>query len=477
MKKIIQKNKYLLLTITFIIIAFLIFGLNSFHNNIWYDEAHQMLLNRLSIIDIIKESQHDTSAPLYPIILKIVTSIFDSSLPVARLTSFGIFSIIFILSFYPIRRLYNLKTSIVFSILMLISTMSSFASIEIRTYSLSLIGTLGATVYSLLYLKENKLSDLIKYMFFSLIALYTHVYAMLSILLLIIMTTIISLLKKKGRKIIISNILLILLFVPWLNVILNSQRQRVEAEFWVTPPTLNTLFTSIKEVLSKELVISIILLLLLLTCIIISIIKKKELKSILYLLIPSIGCLAIFYIWSIYKTPLFVYKYIVPVCGIIYLIMARILTNNKIITPSIIFIILLIPNFIDNYKYEKRLLYDTETYKMIEYVNHIPKEERAFYNTFEFGLGISEYYFPNSKHYIKQDSNISLTGPNIFGELITNKIIKEKYIIVYGRVGEPEYNFIELFNQGYFILDSQTFYNEYNSGCTIYILENYINKE
>ena len=31
----------------------------------------------------------------------------------------------------------------------------------------------------------NKLSDLIKYMFFSLIALYTHVYAMLSILLLI----------------------------------------------------------------------------------------------------------------------------------------------------------------------------------------------------------------------------------------------------------------------------------------------------
>ena len=114
---------------------------------------------------------------------------------------------------------------------------------------------------------------------------------------------------------------------------------------------------------------------------------------------------------------------------------------------------------------------------MIEYVNYIPKKERAFYNTFEFGLGISEYYFPNSKHYIKEDSNISLTGPNIFGELITNKIIKEKYIIVYGRVGEPEYNFIELFNQGYFILDSQTFYNEYNSGCTIYILGNYINKE
>lgn len=471
MKKFLIKHKYIMFTLSFIFIAFIIFGLNSFHNNIWYDEAHQMLLNRLSIPEIITESKHDTSGPLYAIILKITTTIFKPTLATARLTSFSIFSIVFILAFFPIRRLFNTKTSIFFSIIMLLSGMSSFSSIEIRTYSLALVGTLGASVYSLLYLKENKLSDLIKYAFFSIISLYTHVYAMISILFLIILTTIISLITRKSKKIIIVNILLIIAFLPWLNVILNSQRQRVEEEFWVQAPTLNTLIISVKELLSKNMCINLLILLLILISITISLIQKKEIKSILYLLIPSIGCLTTFYIWSLYKTPLFVYKYIVPVCGIIYLILARIISNNNIISPGIILVLLLIPNFIDNYQYEKRLLYDDETYQMIEYVNQIPKEKRAFYNTFEFGLGISEYYFPNSKHYIKPNSNISLTGPEIFGELITNKPIEEKYIILYSFIGEPEYSFIELFEQGYLIMDSRSFYNEYNSGCTIHILE------
>ena len=471
MKQFINNHKYFLLTILFIISSFLIFGLNIFHNNIWYDESHQMLLNRLSIIEIISESKNDTSGPLYAIILKIVSIIFENNLIVARLTSFSIFSLIFILAFYPIRRLYNLKTSFIFSIIILISNMSFFASIEIRNYSLALISTLGATIYSLLYLKENKTSDLIKYFLFSISALYSHVYAMISIIFLIIMNSIYSVITKKGRKILITNVLLIICFIPWLNIILNSQKGRVEKEFWVTKPTINTLLYSIENILTKNIVINFILLAILIMSILIAIKRKKELKSILYLLVPSIICLAFFYIWSLLKTPLYTAKYIVPVCGIIYLIIAKLLSDNKTIIPIIIFILLLVPNFINTYHNEKLMLYDDETYDMINYVNQIPIKQRAFYNTFEFGLGISEYYFPNSKHYIMPNSNISLTGPEIFGELIINKEIKEKYIIAYTYIGETEGHLIELFNQGYIILESRDFYNEYNSGCTIHILE------
>ena len=59
MKQFINNHKYFLLTILFIISSFLIFGLNIFNNNIWYDESHQMLLNRLSIIEIIYESKNN----------------------------------------------------------------------------------------------------------------------------------------------------------------------------------------------------------------------------------------------------------------------------------------------------------------------------------------------------------------------------------------------------------------------------------
>lgn len=471
MKKFIKDHKYLLLTVLFIILSFLIFGLNSFHNNIWYDEAHQMLLNRLSVLDIISESKNDTSGPLYAIILKLVTGIFGSSLPVARLTSLAIFSIIFILAFYPIRRLYNLKTSTIFSIIILFVGPSFFASIEIRNYSLALVSTLGATIYSLLYLKENKTSDLLKYFLFSIAALYSHVYAMISILFLIILNSIYSLISKKGRKIIIANIILILCFIPWLNVILNSQKGRVEQEFWVTKPTMNTLIESIKNLLTQNMVINYILLAILIMSILISIIRKKELKTILYLLVPSIICLAFFYIWSLYKTPLYTAKYIVPVCGIIYLIIAKILANNKLTVPTILFIVLLIPTFITNYKYEKSIIDDNETRAMVEFIQYVPTKQKVFYNTYEFGLGISEYYFPNSKHYIKPNSNISLTGPKIFGELITNKKMTEEYIIAYTYKNESEYNLNELFEEGYEIQASHPFDIRYNEGCRIYILK------
>ena len=69
----IKKHKYVFFTIIFIGLAFFIFGLNSFHENIWYDEAYQMILNRYSFADVIYFVSQDFSPPLYAITLKLVT--------------------------------------------------------------------------------------------------------------------------------------------------------------------------------------------------------------------------------------------------------------------------------------------------------------------------------------------------------------------------------------------------------------------
>lgn len=472
MIEFVKKYKHSLITHLFLILSFLVFGLNSFHENIWYDEAYQMILNRYSFVEIIDFVSKDTSGPLYAILLKITTLIFGSKLYIGRLLSLTIFSVQFVLAFYPIRRLYNLKVSIIYSCLLLMSTYSFFASIEIRTYSIAMTSTVGAITYALLYLRDARLSDLLKYFIFSLCALYSHSYAMFSIFLLIIVTLVCSLLKKNRKKIILANLMLFICFIPWLKILI-SQHSSISSSFWIIAPNLSDIKETICNLFTTNNYINTAILILVIISTILSLKNKKELKSILFLLIPSIGCITFFYLWSIYKTPLFIPKYVVPVCGIIYLMVAKVLDNSKHIVIPLICILLMIPNFLQNFKNEKSLTKDSITKEMIKFINDAVPDPNTFYVTNEFGLGIAEYYFSNSKHYISQYADIYVKTPELFGKIyydIDN--ISEDYIICLGYPGQPVENFNVLMRKGYRIINSQFFPINYNNGIDVYILKN-----
>lgn len=470
MKEFFIRHKYILLTCLFFLLSFFIFGLNSFHENIWYDEAYQMILNRYSFMEIIKFVSKDTSGPLYAILLKMTTSIFGNYLYIGRLLSLSIFSIQFILAFYPMRRLYNLKISIVYSLLLLMSSYSFFASIEVRTYSLAMTCTVGAVIYALLYLRDNKVNDLVKYFFFSLCGLYSHNYAILSIFFLMILSSICCLFKQK-RKILFANLLLVILFMPWIKV-LTGQHSSITSSFWIDAPNFNDIKEVICNIFSYNIYINLIFFILLIISIILSIKKNNELKSLLFLVIPSVGCITFFCLWSLYKTPLFIPKYVVPVCGILYLIVAKIVANNKNIIIPIACIGLMIPTFIYNFKFEKSLTDDFLTKEMIKFINDRVPEPNTFYVTNEFGLGLEEYYFSGSKHYISKYADIYVKTPELFGNIdydINN--MEEDYIICFGYPGQPVENF-NILRKKYRIVDSQFFSIEYNNGVDIYILKN-----
>ena len=195
--KFIKKNKYILFTIVFILLAFFIFGLNSFHKNIWYDEAYQMVLNRYSFSDIIYFVSQDFSPPLYAITLKLVTTIFSfNDLVVARMLSFIVFSLLFVTAFFPIRRTFGEKTAFIFSILLLLVYPSFFASIETRTYSFAMTFTLIAAVYALSIVKRNKFLDYFIYIITSILAIYSHNYAIMAIFILDSMLLFYSIFKR-----------------------------------------------------------------------------------------------------------------------------------------------------------------------------------------------------------------------------------------------------------------------------------------
>ena len=87
---------------------------------------------------------------------------------------------------------------------------------------------------------------------------------------------------------------------------------------------------------------------------------------------------------------------------------------------------------------------------------------------------MSEYYFPNSKHYLAEHIEMNLKTPELFGEVIkvTDKTEITEYVIVSlspRNLGIEAY--YQLIQKGYYpIIDYQE-YIPYNGGFQVYIFQ------
>ena len=180
-RKIIKEHYRLVLTIMFSLFAIILYGSISNHNNIWYDEAYQLILNENSLINIIKYVARDFHVPFYAVLLKITTTIFGSSPFVGRMVSLSAIICCFILSFYKIKDLFSLKTSIIFSCCLLSLSCFYFSSIEIRPYSYPMFFTLASSVYMISIIKNKDKKSWILYTLFSILSMYSHNIAMIYI--------------------------------------------------------------------------------------------------------------------------------------------------------------------------------------------------------------------------------------------------------------------------------------------------------
>lgn len=469
----IKKHKYIFITFIFIGIAFFIFGVNSFHENIWYDEAYQMILNRYSLKDVIYFVSQDFSPPLYAITLKIITIILPfSPLIIARLLSFFTFSLLFIMAFFPIRKIFGKKVAYIFSILLLLVYPSFFASIEARTYSFAMTFTLSATIYALSIVKHNKFSDYLLYTIFSILAIYSHNYSIMAIFILDNMLLFYTIFKRRDllKKVFICNIIVFLSFLPWISVVIN-QAKNLASNFWISKPNLYTIKSTINYLFTYNNIINICLLIIILLIFLFS--KKNQLKKALFIILPFILTITFFVTYSLFKSPLFIPKYTVPVCALLYLFLAIVLSNSKHNILIILFLCLLIPSFLSNFKFERTITDDSETKEMISWIHKITEnKDYGFVESTEFGLGISEYYFEGKTHYIDSYVPIYVTTNEIFGKVeeidYTTDDIKEDLIVA---LYLDEYRLYQLEQLGYTIIAKHYFNIRYNNYVEVTILK------
>lgn len=413
------KNKYWIVTLLFCIVTFILYFFLSIHDNLWYDEAYQMILNRNSFADIIYYTGRDFSPPFYAILLKIVTMMFGSSLFVGRMVSLSaVFGLIW-LSFYPIRKVFNEKVSFLFALFLLTTQFLFYAAIEIRTYSWSMFFTLACVVYMLMILKENKTSNWILYTIFAILGMYSHNYSILCIFITNALFLIYIIFKRRDLfwNYLIARILIFIAFLPWINVLL-QQINAVSTKFWIPRPNQNTFYNSVDFMIYNNVIVK--------ATIVIGIIvgiwnliktEKPVLKKSFILIIPSVLTLFLFIWSSCFKTPLFIPRYIVPVSGALLLFVAIMFRAVKSkLLMAILLVVWTIPTF-DIYRMEYYKTDDRTVYQIKEWVNKLD-EKPVFLQYYEFHLGITSYYFPKAINICHEKTDTVLTTFDAFGDSV-----------------------------------------------------------
>lgn len=340
MKKLLGGIFYLISIVCFAYICRFAMG-----NDIWYDEVFSLAFVKKSYGEIIALTSRDVHPPLYYFYLKAVTSVIcaftgpDKLIIASKVASLLPWIFIFILSVTYIRRRFGLMTSGLF--MMLITMMPQIPAyyVEIRMYSLALF-----LITSEILLTHNILSGdgkrknvtWILFFMVGILTAYTQYYACIAVIgcyaalfLGIILSKDIDK-KTLWVRFAASVLASILLYLPWLPH-LKAQMTSISGKYWIQPLTLRSILGCAKFVLlpvvymGKMPIISTGLLILSLLALAVLYIKRAEKGNIsfaLCCLMPAIIVVISGFILSALGTPIFVYRYLIPTLGGLWIFVA-----------------------------------------------------------------------------------------------------------------------------------------------------------
>ena len=218
--------------------------MNQFTASLWGDEAWAATLAVKPIIKIVQIVAHDTSPPLYYLLLHAWMSIFGTSEVAIRSLSF-LFLLGTALTIYFIgKHLWDRKTGILAALLVLTNPFLFHYAFEGRMYALLLL-TSTLSVY--FFLKKNRLG----FISTTTAALYTHHFSAFVIFFegLWCLVEICHQPIKKNFKNLLDFLIIGLLYIPWLYP-LYYQTSLVASGFWLGKPT----WEIFKETVQKFLV-------------------------------------------------------------------------------------------------------------------------------------------------------------------------------------------------------------------------------
>ncbi|HEY9060800.1 MAG TPA: glycosyltransferase family 39 protein [Pseudobacteroides sp.] len=389
-------------------LIFLVIGIT--HESLWYDESYSAAIINHSIPEIWSIAGSDSHPPLYFIFLKIFTLIFGSG-------EFGLrfFSVLGVLALAgigagPVRRIFGVKTGLVFSFLVMILPINLSMAQETRMYTWAAFFVAASGLYGYIAVSQNQRNDWIRFGVCTVFAAYMHYYALLGVSIINVIIFMAILIKKRNvvKPFLVTALIAVVSYTPWI-YFLTQQVSKVSKDFWIQPITLETIrYTLIFPYGNKffPLVTFAHILAFLFQAIIIwgfiraGVKRYKEgrmaaLGVAVFILTLVAGVVA-----SLIIRPVLVERYIVPVTGI-FLVAAAYgisLFNKKpiIIGVCIVIAALSVPQIMEIYT--KR--FNGPMYEVKAYMQENIKNDDIFVHTDEHTFGTFCYYFPDRKHYL-----------------------------------------------------------------------------
>ena len=210
---------------------------------IWYDEAFSLLLAEQNLTAMLSGLISDVHPPLYYLTLWGWMKIFPAGVPAARLLSIFMGGASLFLVIQIAYELMGSRGAVTAALLAGFSSFQVHYAQEIRMYSLLSLWLFAATFYLIKAIREKQNHHWALFALASAAAQYTHNLACFYLIFLVILPLLLGNKRDFGAAL-LSSLGALILYLPWLYW-LGRQLLGVMNSYWIKPPTLTTLFTTL----------------------------------------------------------------------------------------------------------------------------------------------------------------------------------------------------------------------------------------
>jgi len=197
----------------------------AFHSGLWFDESYTVGLISHNLIDMCRIATLDVHPHLYYILLKLFSYIFGSSIISLRLFSVLGSVLLALLGFTHIRKDFGDKTGLWFSFFVLFMPSTFKYALQIRMYTWAPLFVTLAAIYAYRMIVQNKKYNKNRMLFvtFSLMAAYSHYYALIAVSIINIILFVTYIVKKlKLKNWFLLAVVQLVVFLPGLYVLLSQ---------------------------------------------------------------------------------------------------------------------------------------------------------------------------------------------------------------------------------------------------------------
>jgi hypothetical protein len=409
----IDEHKKKIILYIYAAICFLLNFIRIFDNAFWGDEGFTIRLANMSIPRMLSSTAEDVHPPLYYLIVMGIRYIGGNHGPVYHLASiipFGIF--VCIAATYVRKRFGYIATTILITFASFTTAALTY-NVEVRMYSWASLFVFLSWIFILDIMEESRWRDWILFTVFSILAAYTHYYALLAVALFYLMLFIRIILYHRTRdtllKLFTSIGLTIAAYIPWLKSMLDAVYNTAGDSYWIqNKPEIRYMLTFLFESKWLVLIAAVVILAYFFRqfrtkqkC------RTTEFEFELFGYFCTAGVIAISETVSLLVHPVLLARYLFTISSVVWLLFGTAISGLKYRKQIFCFVFaatmfFCIPAYVKLFSYDYQLNQDTAAFEQ----NVLLKDNDVILtNRSHFDWTLLDYYYPRTPHALLQNAD------------------------------------------------------------------------